>query len=365
MAQGTVVTYAAGREGFLQTHEGVTFSMLARLMAGMKGYTFGGEYIQGQRYTAPLYFVPRECLCQQEAEALGIHRAEDLYGGIVPLGFSATKVITHPLLGEGAGRPPGWSQAFAREVAEEVLPGFTAFSRRDAEAAGLRLLEEGPVRIKHPLAAGGRDQWVVSIPGELATVLAPLAPEDLARHGLVLERDLSQVTTLSVGIICFDGVTLAYHGTQRSTRDNFGRSVYGGSDLFVVAGDGEALLHLDVPASVRRGIAQALAYDRAAVEHYGVIASRRNYDVAVGEDSRGRPLSGVLEQSWRIGGASGAEVAALLEFQCHQDRPVVHASCVEAYGEQALPPPGASVLFHGVAPEVGPLLKYTVVHETA
>lgn len=365
MAQGTVVTYAAGREGFLQTHEGITFTLLARHLAEMKSYAFGGEYAEGQQYTSPLYFVPRECLCQQEAEALGIHQEEDLYGGVVPLGFAATKVITHPLLGEESDRPPGWSQAFAQKVAGDVLPGFTTFSLRDAETAGLHLLEEGPVRVKHPLAAGGRDQWVVTRPQELATVLAPLDPEDIARHGLVLERNLSQVTTISVGIITFDGMSLTYHGTQRATRDNFGRSVYGGSELFVVRGDGEALLGLEVPSSVRRAIAQALAYDRAAVEHYGVIASRRNYDVAVGVDSRGRPLSGVLEQSWRIGGASGAEVAALLEFRRRETRPVVHASCVEAYGEDALPPPGAQVLFHGIAPEVGPLLKYTVVHETA
>jgi hypothetical protein len=365
MAQGTVVTYAVGREGFLETHEGVTFTALARLLAGLKGYAFGGEYVEGQRYTAPLYFVPRECLCAQEARALGIQHAGDLYGGVVPLGFSATKVITHPLLGEESDRPPGWSQAFAREVAGNVLPGFTVFSRGDAEKASLRLLKEGPMRVKNPLAAGGRDQWVVSSPEEFATVLSSLTSEDIARHGLVLERNLSQVTTLSVGIIAFDGMTLAYHGTQRTTRDNLGQSVYGGSDLFVVEGDGEALLRLDVPEGVRRGIAQALAYDRAAVAHYGVIASRRNYDVVVGEDGHGRALSGVLEQSWRIGGASGAEVAAILEFRRRRARSLVHASCVEAYGEEALPPPGASVLFHGVAPEVGPLLKYTVVHETA
>jgi hypothetical protein len=365
MVQGTVVTYACGREGFLQTHEGVTQATLARILARLKRYTFGGEYIEGQQYTPPLYFVPRECLSQQEARALGIHQAEDLYGGIVPLGFASTKVITHPLLHEESSRPPGWSQAFAHEVEGNVLPGFTAFSQHDAETAGLRLLKEGPIRVKHPLAAGGRDQWVVASSQELATVLSSLSPEDLARHGLVLERNLSRVTTLSVGFISFDGMTLAYHGTQRSTRDNAGRTVYGGSELFVVQGDGEALLHLDLPESVRRGIAQALAYDRAATAHYGLIGSRRNYDVAVGVDPQGRPLSGVLEQSWRIGGASGAEVAALLEFRRSQAQPMVHTSCVEAYGEEALPPSGAQVLFHGIDPEVGPLLKYTVVHETA
>jgi hypothetical protein len=363
MAQGTVVTYGVGREGYLQTHEGVTHTALARILAELKGYGFGGEYTPGPRATAPHYFVPRDSLCSEEAGALGIQQPDDLYGGVVPLGFAKTKVITHGLLGEESDRPPGWSQAFARAVADKVLPGFTVFDRHDARLAGLRLLEGGAVRVKNPLAAGGRDQWVVTRPEELAAVLDRLAPEDIARHGLVLERNLSQVSTLSVGHISLEGLTLVYHGRQWNTRDNLGRSVYGGSELFVVRGDREGLGQLDVPAKVRHAIAQALAYDRAATEHYGVIASRRNYDVVVGVDDRGHELSGVLEQSWRIGGASGAELAALQAFRGHPELPRVHASCTEVYGAEAVPPPGARVSYQGIDSELGPLLKYTVVHE--
>ncbi|AKJ07204.1 uncharacterized protein DUF3182 [Archangium gephyra] len=365
MAQGTVVTYAAGREGYLRTHEGITHTALARELAGLKGYAFGGEYVRGRHAPAHCYFVPRDTLCAEDAAELGIREPEDLFGGVVPLGFARTKVITHGLLGEESDRPPGWSRAFSRAVADEVLPGFTVFNRREAELAGLRLLEGGPVRVKNPLAAGGRDQWVVTRREELTAVLAPLADGDIARHGLVLERNLSQVSTLSVGLVVLEGLTLAYHGTQWNTRDNLGRSVYGGSRLFVVRGGGEALLGLELPPRVRRAIAQALVYDRAATEHYGVIASRRNYDVAVGVDDQGRELSGVLEQSWRVGGASGAELAAFQELQRLQERPAVSASCTEVYGEEAQPPPGARVVFQGLDPEVGPLLKYTVIHEDA
>ena len=365
MAQGTVVTYAAGREGYPQTHEGVTHTALARSLAELKGYTFGGEYVPGQRSTAPYYFVPRDSLCTEEAAELGIHAPDDLYGGVVPRGFTKTKVITHGLLGDESDRPPGWSRAFTHAVAGDVLPGFTVFNRRDAELAGRRLLEGGPVRVKNPLSAGGRDQWVVTRPAELAAVLAPMVSEDITLHGLVLERNLSQVSTLSVGFISLEGLTLAYHGTQRTTRDNCGRTVYGGSELRVVRGGEEALCRLEAAPRVRRAITQALAYDRAAIAHYGLIASRRNYDVAVGVDAQGRELSGVLEQSWRMGGASGAEIAALQEFQRGSERPVVRASCVEVYGAEARPPPGARVVFQGIDSEVGPLLKYTVLHEDA
>ena len=41
----------------------------------------------------------------------------------------------------------------------------------------------------------------------------------------------------------------------------------------------------------------------------GLFASRCNYDVVTGADGVGKHHSGVLEQSWRAGGASGAEIA--------------------------------------------------------
>jgi hypothetical protein len=122
--------------------------------------------------------------------------------------------------------------------------------------------------VKNPRAAGGRDQWVVTSRAEFAAVLAPLASEDLALHGLVLERNLSQVSTLSVGLVVLAGLTLAYHGTQWNTRDNLGRSVYGGSRLFVVRSGGEALLGLEIPPRVRRAIAQALVYEDVLFEWF-------------------------------------------------------------------------------------------------
>ena len=88
--------------------------------------------------------------------------------------------------------------------------------------------------------------------------------------------------------------------------------MYGGSELLVVRGGFEALHALGLPAEAALAVAQARVYDAAATEHFpGLFASRRNYDVVRGLDAAGRPRCGVLEQSWRIGGASGAEVAAL------------------------------------------------------
>jgi hypothetical protein len=90
----------------------------------------------------------------------------------------------------------------------------------------------------------------------------------------------------------------------------------------------------------------------------GFLASRRNYDVVQGLDAAGAWHSGVLEQSWRVGGASGPEVAALSAFRADPALRAVGAWCVEAYGACAEPPARAAVHFRGTDERVGPITKY-------
>ena len=80
--------------------------------------------------------------------------------------------------------------------------------------------------------------------------------------------------------------------------------------------------------------------------------------MAQGVDDSGAWRSGVLEQSWRIGGATGAELAALAAFDADPALRVVRAATTEIYGG-AEPPPDADVYFHGVDRHVGPITKYT------
>ena len=75
-----------------------------------------------------------------------------------------------------------------------------------------------------------------------------------------------------------------------------------------------------------------------------------------------RACSGVLEQSWRIGGASSAEVAALEAFARGTTGSVIRASSVELYGEAQVPE-GATVLFRGEDADVGFITKYALVED--
>jgi hypothetical protein len=157
-----------------------------------------------------------------------------------------------------------------------------------------------------------------------------------------------------------------YFGTQKLTRGNDGAEVYGGSALTVVRGDFDALLALDADDATRVAVEQARVYDDAARRcFHGFFASRRNYDIVRGRNERGETVSGVLEQSWRIGGASGAEVAALEAFRADRGLTAVRAECTEVYGEGAVPPPRATVYFRGLDPDMGFISKYTTLEPHA
>jgi len=92
----------------------------------------------------------------------------------------------------------------------------------------------------------------------------------------------------------------------------------------------------------------------------GFYASRRNYDTVQGRDSRGNRRAGVLEQSWRLGGASSAEIAALQAFIDNPRLNAVRACSFERFEDKPLPA-NATVVFRGTDDELGFLLKYAMV----
>lgn len=358
MASGTVVLHAAARPPeFWRCHEGITLHGVAESIARFKGFAFGGHWDGALRDS--IFFVPDETLLRSEADLLGLRSAHDLFGGIVPHAFVQTKVITHELVGPTAERPDGWAAGFPRRSRDAVLPGYSAFARRDAAEAARRLLTLGPVRAKPPRAAGAREQCTLKSRADVDALLARVGDAELAEHGMVFELNLHPVTTLSIGQVTLDDLTIAYHGHQWLGRDNTGRSVYGGSALTCVRGGWDALARLAVEPTVRLAIRQARRYDIATTE-YGIVASRRNYDVGQGTDPRGRWRSGVFEASWRLGGASPAELAAMHLFAESPAIDVVRASTVEAYGRDVAPPPDAIVHFHGHDERDGPMVRYTV-----
>jgi hypothetical protein len=193
---------------------------------------------------------------------------------------------------------------------------------------------------------------------DLALALDAIEPDAMVETGVVVEQDLDDVTTYSIGQVRVADLIGTYYGTQSMTTNNHGAEVYGGSEITVVRGDFDALTAWRLPEDVELAIAQARAYDAAASECFaGFYASRRNYDVAQGRDGAGRHRSGVLEQSWRLGGASGAEIGALEAFRADPSLKIVRAMTREVYGETPALPPERVVYFSGVDASVGALTK--------
>jgi hypothetical protein len=344
-------------------HELCAHKHLAKKIAQLLGLAFYDTAVSGA--AAPpnnLYLVPDDTLVTRiHSQPFGIHSIHDFFGGMVAQPVLATKAITHPLFKNGDQSPTDWPILFSQKVSDAVLKGYTVFTLNDVQRAGSQLLLDGPVRVKSVRACAGRGQHLVTNGAELTALIATLDETEVAAWGLVLEENLQCVSTYSVGQVNLGELTISYVGTQSTTRANDGDTVYGGSKLLLVRGDYDDLLTLNLPTNTQLAIAQARTYEEAAFAHIpGFIASRRNYDVAQGINDQGKLCSGVLEQSWRIGGASGAEVYALEAFARDPSLSVIQASTCEIYGATELPPHTA-VLYRGEDAQVGFISKLVTV----
>ena len=248
------VTYLASRTD-AREHERATQRGVAARLAALLGCRL--DEVRGLATSRPVdlgYVVPDATIASLDsARALGIRGEEDLFGGVVPFPFVATKTITHPLIDPAAAAPQGWQSDFPERVRDVTLPGWSAFSVSDARAAGRRLLQDGDVRVKLASGIGGVGQFLARSEAELDAELATIDPAEFA-VGMVLERNLVEVRTYSVGWVRVGSLRVSYIGTQRSTRSCHGKEVYGGSSIEVVRGDFEALDRLAMEDGARRAI---------------------------------------------------------------------------------------------------------------
>ena len=327
-------------------HELATHRAVAQQLAAL----LECEFIADAPHLQNAYVVPDDTITSlRAAQGHGIRGEDDLFGGVVPWPYMAGKTISHPLLRPSAAAPEGWCPEFPLRVRDAVLPGYSVFSLKDARLAVQSLLRDGPVRLKLASGSGGGGQTVIVDKTRLESVLAELRENDL-RQGLVVEPNLAQVRTFSVGWLRVGPLLASYVGEQRTTPNRDGNEVYGGSELSLARGDFDRLRALVKDANMQRAIGLAQHYHCAALELLqGMYASRCNYDVAYGVDAQEERM-GVLEQSWRIGGASGAEVAGLQAFANDASLQFVRSSTVEEYDTGVEVPEGATISFRGIDP---------------
>ncbi|SEO32066.1 Protein of unknown function [Paracoccus alcaliphilus] len=337
-------------------HVRTSHDALVRRLASYLGLDYKGPFEKVPAAMPDWYLAPRETLCGENWRPPSIAH---FFRGWTRDPLLATKAVVHPALPNARRLPPAWPSGFGALVRDLTLRGVTVFDANDAVLAGRNLLGLSRViRLKLAAAEGGQDQHIVNSPSELEGVLNDISPSTLAT-GLVIEENLARVTTLSVGQINMPDQVISYVGRQTNTKDNHGNDAYGGSCLLVIRGGLAQLLEQSLPAAAREAIGKAAEFDRRAQADLDeVMASRRNYDIAIGITHHGRSRCGLLEQSWRIGGASGAEILALEVLASRPEANAVRASTTERYGyDQRDPSPLDFVIYHDEDPRVGPLLK--------
>nr|WP_274425086.1 DUF3182 family protein [Chelativorans sp. YIM 93263] len=331
----------------------------------MLGFEYGGE-CESARLDESCYLIPRDTLCGTDSvPRFQIAGEGDILGGWVPEAYMATKAILHPLVSPEASAPPGWPQKLAAMAEEYVLPGASAFSAADTVAGGQDLLLEGPVRLKPVYGKGGHGQMVVTDIQALPNTVSQLSAVNAPENGFVIEANLSDVDTYTVGQSRLPRCTVSYCGTQFLTEDNTGGPAYGGSELTAVLGGYDNLPADILPEEMLQAVRYAAGFDDLVDEYLpGLIASRRNYDVACGRAHDGALRMGIIDQSRRVGGATGAELVAAEVLVKDPDARAVRARSAEIYGDEQSVPEGALICFQGDDPEVGPLLKCAFVEET-
>ena len=173
---------------------------MAEAVAELLGRGYAGDFDGGEVYDGAPYFVPSETLgLAQTRQARHPRRTPPVRrSGAVSLRGHQGDHPRPAASGRGGARGLG-AGIRVRQVEDVVLPGFSAFSRPDALLAGTLLLATGAVRMKQPDGIGGRGQVVIRDRRQLESELDRLDPDALARHGIVLERNLADVATFSVG----------------------------------------------------------------------------------------------------------------------------------------------------------------------
>lgn len=337
-------------------HERASVEHFARRLAALLGRPFRDQPLPG----LPGYFIPLETLTCEEAASYGITGARDLFGGVVPHPFVASKLVSHGLVPGGCGAPPAWAPQLGDALGDAVLPGYSVFTADDAHRALAALLPLGAVRGKLAHARGGNGQRVMTSQAELQAWLAQVSQAEIS-DGMVIELNLEAALTFSIGCVQVDGTSIAYFGTQRTICTPRGETVYGGSTLRVTRGGLDQLRHVPLPPPAAAAIAKVQHYESAIAQAYpGFFASRRNYDVVHGRDARGVERCGVLEQSWRFGGASPAEILALEALSAEPGVPWLDAMTYETYEPEPVPA-DAVVYFQDQVASLGHLTKYARV----
>lgn len=277
------------------------------------------------------YYVPFAAVHEPLAHEVGISGEGDLYGGIVKEPQHADKAILHLLPETDTEHPSWYSTRFARNLSNVTLPGFTTFSAKDTFAAFNKMTEAGlTVRFKDPSNTGGLGQRFIGNHEELDKAIQDHG-DKITEAGAVLEVDLTDHATVTVGYVNLAGQTYTWHGRPYDVQHN-GMTRFGGNELTVVKGNFKQLEKHSPNPHDRLAIRQAeRVYE--AYSFLGATVTRATLDAVQGTAHTGEFLSGITDPSLRPSASSAAEIRAIEAFHAHPNAQVVKTRLVYDYAK--------------------------------
>lgn len=321
---------------------------LAGFLAKLTGRKYQGDLSLNTKIDSRDILFPHKSLPVSAGEELGVTSQNQIFGSVIEPIY-AEKSIFHPLINKPEVAPRNFPHKFPKQLFESkaTLPGYTVFCLDDALSAFELLKLQGVVvRLKDPQGSSGTKQLIVASRTEVEEFVKSIDPSKLKALGLVLESNLinssdpkAALRAYSAGWTVIDGKIYSYIGEQM-----FGETGtvdrYLGTKLYMVRGTTNNLIDFAKEKKLQ-SILQCLSkVKRAMVFLPYLIGSRINFDFLVGipetlpANRYIKERTYVVEQSFRVGGATPAELLGIQYLNTHKNAEIVTAISRVHYGSE-------------------------------
>lgn len=270
-----------------------------------------------------LYQVPAVTLVRDSVPN-SIGTVEDFYGTLVNHRSQVGKAILHKSVSSNA--PGFYSPDFAHRVRDLVLPGFSAFSKADLIRTFKKheSTQTHSFRLKLPEKSDGHGQYQIRDQEHLDQILKTQSDKVVAEEGLVIEADLHDAQTISVGFAVLGNDTYSFIADQRNDVAE-GRQRYLGAGVIVIRGDMRRLVDATQSGSNHEKAVRTAQVFYDHYSHFDPVASRLSFDYLTGYDKQREHLSGITDITARLGGTCPALLLSVLELKKNPQATAVKA----------------------------------------
>ncbi len=287
--------------------------LVAKYIADYLGVPYSGEMLGGVE--GNVYYVPPVTQERKSLIADVIKSEEDFYGLIVDDFNHVGKSILHKSV---SSKVPGfYSFEFAKSVEDLVVPGVTVFSKENTEYGYTTVKGVGDfdIRLKLSDRSDGHGQFLLKNIEEVRNVFESLEDKYVNDKGLVLEANVKEAKTISIGFTVLGSDTFSFLAIQKNDiAPEDGRDRYMGANVRVVRGGMNNLKKIAENPDEQKAI-EVVGQFYKKYKSFNPIASRLSFDFLYGLDNKGNTLSGVTDITGRLGGTCPALVLAATEFK--------------------------------------------------